>query len=107
MAAATASNTTLECFFQNEPDAFGFDDVSVTVIVPPAFASVALTNGSVQFDWSAMPGFSYQLQYSTNLAAPVWIDSGNAVMATNGIVVAVDALPVDPQRFYRIVQSWP
>jgi hypothetical protein len=107
VAGATASNTTLECFFQNEPDAFGFDDVIVTAIVPPAFASVALTNGAVQFDWSAMPGFSYQLQYSTNLAAPVWIDSGNPITATNGVVVAVDAMPSDPERFYRIVQALP
>jgi hypothetical protein len=107
VAAATSANTTLEFSFQNEPDAFGFDDVSVTALTPPVFTSVALTNGSVQFSCSAMPGFSYQLQYATNLSVPVWIDSGNSIAATNGVVAVKDALPTDPQRFYRVIQSLP
>jgi hypothetical protein len=67
MVTAASTSTPLEFSFQNEPDAFGIDDVSVTAIAPPSFASVAVTNGAVLFNWSAMPGFSYQLQFTTKL----------------------------------------
>jgi hypothetical protein len=107
VVAASAAASSLEFFFQNKPDAFGFDDVSVTAIVPPSFASVAATNGAVLFNWSAMPGFSYQLEYATNLAAPLWINSGGPILATNAAVAATDAAPADPQRFYRVVLALP
>jgi subtilase family serine protease len=107
VASASSNATTLEFFFQNKPDAFGFDDVSVTAIVPPAFASVAASNGAMLFNWSAMPGFSYQLQYTTNLDAPLWINSGGPMVATNGAVAASNTMPADPQRFYRVVLSLP
>jgi hypothetical protein len=107
VVTASSAATTLEFLFQNAPDAFGFDDVSVTAIVPPAFVSVAATTGAVLFTWNAMPGFSCQLQYATNLAAPLWINSGAPVVAANGTVAATDAAPADPQRFYRLVQSLP
>jgi hypothetical protein len=107
VASASSNATTLEFFFQNKPDAFGFDDVSVTAIVPPAFASVTATNDTLLLNWSAMPGFSYQLQYTTNLASALWIDSGGLIAAANGAVVATNLIPSDPQRFYRVVLSLP
>ena len=107
MANASSAATTLEFFFQNEPDAFGFDDVTVTAVLPPVFTAVAATNGVVQFTWSALPGFSYQLQYATNLAAPLWIDSGGPMVATNGAVAVTNAMAVDAQGFYRVVLSLP
>lgn len=102
VASATSAATTLEFFFQNKPDAFGFDDVSVTAIVPPAFASMAITNGGLLFNWSAVPGLFYQLQYATNLAMPLWINSGSPILATNGAVSVTNPLAADPQRFYRV-----
>jgi subtilase family serine protease len=107
VATASSNTTTLEFFFQNKPDAFGFDDVSVTPIAPPTFAPVVASNGELLFHWSAMPGFSYQLQYTTNLAAPSWTNSGSAMVATNGAVAATNAITADPQRFYRVVLSLP
>ncbi len=107
VASASTNTATLEFFFLNKPDAFGLDDVSVTAISPPAFASAAATNGALEFDWSALPGFSYQLQYATNLAAPLWINSGNPVVATNGAVTSTNAIAADPQRFYRLVLTLP
>jgi len=104
---ATTSTTSLEFFFLNEPDAFGFDDVSVTAIVPPAFASAAATNGALLFHWSAMPGFAYQLQYATNLAAPIWVNSGTPMVATGGTVAATNPAPVDAQQFYRVLLALP
>jgi subtilase family serine protease len=107
VTAATQAATTLEFFIRNEPAAFGLDDVSVTPIVPPAFSSVAASNGEVLFHWSTLPGFSYQLQYATNLAAPLWVNSGGPIAATNVEVAATDPAPVNPQRFYRVVMALP
>jgi hypothetical protein len=106
-ATASSAATTLEFCFLNEPDAFGFDDVSVTAIVPPSFESVAVSNGAVLLNWSAMAGFSYQLEYATNLAAPLWTNIGGALVATNGALSAEDPTPVSPQRFYRVVMALP
>ena len=107
VVSATGTATTLEFLFQNAPDAFGFDDVSVTTVVPPAFASVAASAGGVLLSWSAMPGFSYQLQYATNLAAPLWINSGGPILATNATVAATNSISTDRQRFYRVVLALP
>ena len=107
VVSAAAAATTLEFSFQNKPDAFGLDDVSVTAIVPPSFGAIAASPGAVLFNWSAMPGFSYQLQSATNLAAPIWTNSGSAILATNGTVAASNAAPAGPQRFYRVVLALP
>jgi hypothetical protein len=107
VANASTAATTLAFSFQNKPDAFGFDDVSVTAIAAPAFGSVAATNGMLLLNWSALPGFSYQLQYTTNLAPPLWTNSGVPIVATKGIVAATNIMSTDPQRFYRLVLSPP
>jgi subtilase family serine protease len=107
VASASTNDTTLEFFLLNKPDAFGLDDVSVTAITPPAFASVAASNGALQFNWSALPGFSYQLQSTTNLAAPLWINSGAPITATNGAASATNSIASDPQMFYRLLLSLP
>jgi hypothetical protein len=106
-APAAGAATTLEFLALNKPDAFGLDDVSITAIVPPAFASAAVSNGAVKFNETVMAGFSYQLQYATNLAAPLWADIGNAIVATNSALVVTDSVIVSPQRFYRIVMDLP
>jgi len=48
----------------------------------------------------------YQLQYATNLIAPVWKDLGSPVTATNNAAAAADVMGADSQRFYR-VRLWP
>jgi hypothetical protein len=104
---ATNSPTTVEFDFRNDADAFGFDDISVTPMSPPSFSSVAVSNSAILFTWSARPGFVYQLQYTTNLAAPLWTNSGAAIIATNSVVTAADAPAADPQRFYRVLLAAP
>jgi hypothetical protein len=111
VVAATAAATSLEFLFLNEPDAFGFDDVSVTAIAPPAFGAVVFAStpgaSSAVLNWSATPGFSYQLQYATNLAAPLWINSGGPIVATGNTAAAATSSPRVPQQFYRVVLTLP
>jgi subtilase family serine protease len=107
VATASGAPTPLKFYFENKPDAFGFDDVSVTSIAPPTLGTVVATNGAVLVNWSALQGFSYQLQYTTNLAEPFWANVGSPIMASNGIIATTNIMASDPQRFYRIVLSLP
>jgi hypothetical protein len=104
---AAGNSTSLVFSFLNKPDAFGFDDVTVTAIAPPVFSSVAASNGMVLFNWNASPQFSYQLQYKTNLSTPAWANLGPPIAAASGPVAAADPTPADPQRFYRLVMTAP
>jgi len=74
----------------------------LTVVTPLAFLSVTQTGGLITFAWNAMPGQTYQAQYTTNLIQPDW--SNLAVLtATNFTATASDNASSDAQRFYRII----
>ncbi len=89
--------------FRNDPDFFGLDDISVTPIATPAFQSVKRTNSTITVTWSATSGIMYQVQYTTNLINPNWINLGSAVSAVGSTVSATDTLLTGPaRRFYRV-----
>jgi uncharacterized repeat protein (TIGR03803 family) len=73
------------------------------ITVPPAFQSIAQTNGVVSLTWSAMSNQTCQVQYSTNLVSTNWINLSSAVTVTNSPVSVHDATATDSQRFYRIM----
>jgi hypothetical protein len=75
---------------------------NLTVVIPPSISSLTSSNGAFNFVWTAQSNFSYQLQYATNLVAPVWQNLGNPITATNGTVNATDVPGADAQRFYRL-----
>jgi hypothetical protein len=103
IVTATATSTLLQFGFRNDPQHFGFDDVSVTAIPPAVFQTVVRTNNTLRFSWSARAGLAYQMQYSTNLAQTGWINLGAAITATNSTVTATDTPGTDPTRFYRLL----
>jgi endoglucanase len=49
-------------------------------------------------------GFSYQLQYKTNLTDPAWLPLGNPIPG-NGANEIVNGAPVGSTRFYRVQMS--
>ena len=73
------------------------------ITIPPAFQSITRTNGIVSLTWSAMSNQVCQVQYSTNLVSPNWINLGSAITVTNSPVSAIDSTATDTQRFYRIM----
>jgi sugar lactone lactonase YvrE len=78
-----------------------------SAVAPPIFSGAAmLGDGTFNFTWSAVSNQTYQLQYTTNLTAPNWIDLGSPVTASSNSVSTTDAAAADDQRFYR-VRLWP
>jgi hypothetical protein len=75
---------------------------TLSVVVPPNISSITTSNGAFNFVWTAQSNLTYQLQYATNLIAPVWQNLGSPITATNGTVNAVDIPAADAQRFYRV-----
>ena len=68
---ATAAGTTLEFDFENDPAAFGLDDVVVETVPAPVLQSVTLTGANLTLTWSAVANLSYQIQSANNLSNPI------------------------------------
>lgn len=80
--------------------------VTVNLQLPPITPSFTASNGIYTLTWPAASNLTYQLQSATNLVAPVWIDLGSPITATNNSASAMDGVGEDSQRFYR-VRLWP
>jgi hypothetical protein len=107
----TAGSTTATVQFgtENVPNYFGLDDVSLTTLPAVAFKSTLRTANAFQLTWQALNGFSYQVQYATNLAPAVWINLGSPLTSSYGSLTVSDtnAAPVSGRCFYRLVQQQP
>ncbi len=101
----TATNTTslLQFRFRNDQNAFGLDDVSVQPVPALMFQSVAQAGDAITFTWNAVPGLTYQVQYTDALNPIVWNNLGDAVTAASETSTATDAISSASQRWYRIV----
>ncbi len=103
IAPATGPNTTLQFGFEDDPAGLGLDDITVQAIPAPDIQSVTEDAGTISFTWGALPGLSYQVQYTADLGSPNWTNLGGALSATTGTLSASDSNPSDSQRFYRVV----
>jgi hypothetical protein len=72
------------------------------VALPPRFQSVSVRTGSLMMTWNGATGFTYQVQYKTNLTQLYWSNSGGPIFATGNIVTGYDVIGPDRQRFYRV-----
>ncbi|HEX5397669.1 MAG TPA: choice-of-anchor tandem repeat GloVer-containing protein, partial [Verrucomicrobiae bacterium] len=61
------------------------------------------SRANLYLKWGAMYGYSYQLQFKTNLSQPNWVNWGGTIIATNVIMNVPALIGPEPQRFYRIV----
>jgi hypothetical protein len=102
IATATGSNTLLQFAARNDPNYFGFDDVSVTPVPAVTFASFSARTNVFQLAWNSLAGLSYQIQYKTNLAQAGWLNF-STVAATNTVTTFEDTNSLNAsQRFYRL-----
>jgi hypothetical protein len=104
LVTATGTSTALQFGFQNDPNYFGFDDVSVTPVVPITFKSTVKAANNFQLVWNTTTGIVYQVQYKTNLLQTNWLNLGGASTAKTNTLTMTDtnALLSSPQRFYRL-----
>jgi hypothetical protein len=68
----------------------------------PVFQTVVPTAGTVTFTWSALPGRTYQVQYTTDMQQTNWTNLGSTNLATSATMSASDSTGPDSQRFYRV-----
>jgi hypothetical protein len=69
----------------------------------PQFTAFNVTNDTVVLTWQTSPAAVYQLQYSSDLTQPNWLNLGNPVVAIGTTLSAVDSLQAGGRRFYRVV----
>jgi hypothetical protein len=79
--------------FAAEPWSFG-------VASPPLAAVAAQTN--LLLSCATVAGLNYQLQYTTNLGAGLWLPLGSVVPGTGGAITFTNSLTGLPQCYYRV-----
>ncbi len=102
----TASGTTsvLQFGAENDTNYFGFDDVSVCPVPPVNFNSLSVQGTGLQLSWFSLPALNYEVDYTTNLAAPDWTSLGSVTATTNVTTLMDTSVPnEDNARFYRLV----
>jgi uncharacterized repeat protein (TIGR03803 family) len=86
------------------PSGYGtFFSMQLTEPTVPMILGVTQENGLFHFNWSADPGSSYQVQYSSAADSFNWSNVGGIVLATNSNMFFTEALS-DPQRLYRVAR---
>jgi subtilase family serine protease len=105
LVTATSTNSILQFGAENDPNAFGLDDVSVTPIPTPGFKSVAVNSGVFSMTFRTLANLPYQLQYTTNLSQPEWLNLGTPITSTSSPLTVSDpsTIPQTGQRFYRLM----
>jgi len=58
----------------------------------------------VLLGWNALVGYSYQVQYKTNLTQATWLNLGSPVVATDSTAWFWCSTDSDPRQFYRVFQ---
>ena len=99
---ATTASTKLEFDFNNDPGAFGLDDVTVQTLPAPVITSAAVAGGNFSFTWNAFANVSYLVQSTTNLVGSSWTNWGSAILATNNVMSVAVPVGSAPAKFFRV-----
>jgi aryl-phospho-beta-D-glucosidase BglC (GH1 family) len=99
MAVSSSAGSLVINFTGNgtaEGDINGFQIQATSLVIN---AGMAGTNVNISF--ATQSGFSYQVQYKTNLNSLNWLSLGNSLNGSNSIQ-SVSDLPASAARFYRV-----
>jgi len=75
---------------------------ALAMIPSPSFLPPVRGSGGFTLQWNAVAGYSYQIQYTSNLKSTNWTDLGSSIIATNSVASLSDSF-TNAQRFYRVV----
>jgi hypothetical protein len=68
------------------------------------FEEILKTAQGIHIKWRGEPGREYQFEFSNSIVGGEWTPIGAPMIAIQSGNIAIDPIPFDPQRFYRIVQ---
>ncbi len=80
------------------------DVVGYTLLAPtPKLQNMTYSGNTFTMSWTALPGLSYQVQYTTPNALNGWTDVGDPVTAVGLTAFFADFGAFDSARFYRVI----
>jgi len=69
----------------------------------PAIPAITADRRSCALSWTAVQGYSYQIQFKQDLNTTNWLDLGAPVVSTNSVISICDQIGTNTQRFYRAI----
>jgi hypothetical protein len=75
----------------------------LTVVAPPMFLSVTVTNSTASLTWSSIAGQSYRVLYKDDLTATNWNAVSPDVFASGPTATATNNISGSTNRFYRVL----
>ncbi|HUA66023.1 MAG TPA: protease pro-enzyme activation domain-containing protein [Alphaproteobacteria bacterium] len=104
IVTATGPQTVLQIGGRDDPSWLGLDDVNVWPIPAPNIQSISRVPGNrFSLTWFTMTNIEYQVQYTTNLASPGWINL-NTYTATGSVLSVTNSFGANKAVFYRILE---
>jgi subtilase family serine protease len=103
IVTATTTNSTLQFGLRDDAAFFGLDDIILSPFTAPTLQLSLGTSASPQFSWNAVSNITYQIQFTTNLAAPTWQNLTSFSAPTNCVMTFTDTLSQSTEKFYRIL----
>jgi hypothetical protein len=95
-----------DAILSNTKGSIGSAPATLTVLDVPLFQlPVLTTNGQIILTWIAPRGNNCQLQYTTNLSQPDWINIGSLITSSNTVMSVTNAIGPVQHRFYRVQQQ--
>jgi uncharacterized repeat protein (TIGR03803 family) len=74
----------------------------ITIAPPPTLRNASMSDNRFTFNWDAVSGRVYRVEYSTNLASTNWYSLSAYVPATNS-TMEISSPAFDSQRLFRLV----
>jgi uncharacterized repeat protein (TIGR03803 family) len=82
---------------------YGFGTVfQISLASPPALRQPGMSGNQFSFNWNAVSGRVYRVEYSTNLGLTNWHNFNSHLVATNA-TMGISQFVFDSLRFYRVV----
>jgi hypothetical protein len=101
---ANDTNATLEFDAENDPNYFGFDDVSVTPLPPLTISGYSITTNGFQMVWPSVPGLTYTVLYTSDLTQGYWSGIGTVQAIANlSVFVDTNCSSSSPPGYYQLV----
>ncbi len=99
--ANTTNSVTVKVTDNGTPPLSNAKSFNVTVLPRPMLQSISVNGGNFTFNWSAISGKKYRVQYKTDLNDVNWTDLMDITANSSSATFSETAGPA--QRFYRLI----